>query len=76
MSRIATPGTYTLAEDRNVAPLMHYYKDELAAWLARVRGPAPTRLTLKPRPRAKGEATLAVLPRVRQLAARLRCAAL
>ena len=35
MSRIATPGTYTLAEDRNVAPLMHYYKDELAAWLAR-----------------------------------------
>ncbi|MGH9255099.1 MAG: carboxypeptidase regulatory-like domain-containing protein [Vicinamibacterales bacterium] len=60
MSRIATPGTYTLDEDRNVAPLMHYYKDELAAYLARVRGPVPNRLALKPRPRPQGEETLAV----------------
>ena len=60
MSRIATPGTYTLDEDRNVAPLMHYYKDELAAYLARVRGPASSELVLKPRPRPQGEETLAV----------------
>ena len=60
MSRIATPGTYGLADDRNVAPLMHYYKDELAAYLARVRGPVPAKLTLKPRPRARGEETLAL----------------
>ena len=60
MSRIATPGTYTLDEDRNVAPLMHYYKDELAAYLARVRGPASSKLTLKLRPRPQGEETLAV----------------
>jgi len=60
MSRIATPGTYTLDEDRNVAPLMHYYKDQLAAYLARVRGPASPKLTLKPRPRPQGEETLAV----------------
>jgi hypothetical protein len=59
MSRIATPGTYTLDEDRNV-PLMHFYKDQLAEYLARARGPAPTKLTLKPRPRARGEETLAV----------------
>jgi streptogramin lyase len=60
MSRIATPGTYTLDEDRNVAPLMHYYKDQLAAYLARVRGPASPTLTLKPRPRPQGEETLAM----------------
>ena len=60
MSRIATPGTYTLAEDRNVAPLMHYYKDQLAEYLARVRGPVPMELELKPRPRPEGEETLAV----------------
>ena len=60
MSRIATPGTYTLDEDRNVAPLMHYYKDELAAYLARVRGPLPSTLALKTRPRPQGEETLAI----------------
>lgn len=60
MSRIATPGTYTLDEDRNVAPLMHYYKDQLAEYLARVRGPVPMKLALKPRPRPQGEETLAL----------------
>ncbi|OFW01160.1 MAG: hypothetical protein A3I61_07930 [Acidobacteria bacterium RIFCSPLOWO2_02_FULL_68_18] len=60
MSRIATPGTYTLDEDRNVAPLMHYYKDQLAEYLARVRGPSSPKLTLRPRPRPEGEETLAV----------------
>ena len=60
MSRISTPGTYSLAEDRNVAPLMHYYKDQLAEYLARVRGPVPMALELKPRPRPQGEETLAV----------------
>jgi len=60
MSRISTPGTYPLNEDRNVAPLMHYFKDDLAAYLARVRGPVPYKLQLKPRPRPRGEETLAV----------------
>jgi streptogramin lyase len=60
MSRISTPGTYPTNEDRNVAPLMHYFKDDLAAYLAKVRGPVPYALKLNPRPRPRGEETLAV----------------
>ena len=60
MSRINTPGTYSTSEDRNVQPVLHYFKDDLAAYLAKVRGPVPYPLKLKPRPRPKGEETLAV----------------
>jgi len=60
MSRIATPGTYGLAQDTNVAPVMNYFKDDLARYLTRVRGPESPKLALKPRPRPTGEETLGV----------------
>jgi streptogramin lyase len=60
MMRQSSVGIYSLDEDRNVMPLLHYWKDELAAWLAKVRGPVPYPLEFKPRPRPTGEETLAV----------------
>jgi streptogramin lyase len=53
-------GTYSTSQDTNVTPLLHYWKDDLAAWLAKVHGPIPFPLNYKPRPRPKGEETLAV----------------
>ena len=60
MMRQSSVGIYSIDEDRNVMPLLHYWKDELAAWLAKVRGPVPYPLEFKPRPRPTGEETLAV----------------
>ena len=60
MMRQSSIGTYSIDEDRNVMPLLDYWKDDLAAWLAKVRGPVPYPLELKPRPRPTGEETLAV----------------
>ena len=60
MMRQSSGGAYLTAEDRNVMPLMHYWKDELAAWLAKVRGPNSPPLKLRPRPRPRGDETLAV----------------
>ena len=51
MMRQSSVGIYSIDEDRNVMPLLHYWKDELAAWLAKVRGPVPYPLEFKPRPR-------------------------
>ncbi len=60
MMRQSSGGAYFTSEDRNVMPLLHYWKDDLAAYLAKVRGPKPYALTIKPRPRPKGDETLAV----------------
>ena len=60
MSKETSGGTYFTAEDRNPAPVLQYWKSELAAWLAKVRGPAPTALKYKTRPRPTGDAALAV----------------
>jgi streptogramin lyase len=60
MMRQSSGGAYLTSEERNVSPLMHYWKDDLAAWLAKVRGPASPALKLRPRPRPRGEETLAV----------------
>jgi streptogramin lyase len=60
MMRQSSGGAYFTAEERNVMPLMHYWKDDLAAWLAKVRGPNSPPLKLRPRPRPRGEETLAV----------------
>jgi streptogramin lyase len=60
MMRQSSAGNYSVAEDRNVMPLMHYWKDDLAAWLAKVRGPNSPPLKLRPRPRPRGQETLAV----------------
>jgi streptogramin lyase len=60
MSRISTAG-YDAKEDSQPNPLMVYFKEELAAYLAQVRGPGPSTLKPKPRPRPMGDETLAVI---------------
>ena len=56
MSRIATSGYVTspmspglAREDRAPSPLMDYYKERLAAYLAKVRGPEPSPMRFEPR---------------------------
>lgn len=68
MSRIATSGYVAspmsaglAREDRPPSPLMDYYKERLAAYLAKVRGPGPSPLRFEPRPRPTGDAILAVI---------------
>ena len=68
MSRIATSGYVAspmspglAQEDRPPSPLMDYYKERLAAYLARVRGPGPSPMNFVPRPRPTGDAILVVI---------------
>ena len=68
MSRIATSGYVAspmsaglAREDRPPSPLMDYYKERLAAYLAKVRGPGPSPMRFEPRPRPTGDAILAVI---------------
>ena len=68
MSRIATSGWVAspmapgpAREDRPPSPLMDYYKERLAAYLAKVRGPGPSPMNFVPRPRPTGDAVLAVI---------------
>ena len=68
MSRIATSGYVAnpmapglAQEDRPPSPLMDYYKERLAAYLAKVRGPGPSPMRFEPRPRPTGDAILAVM---------------
>jgi streptogramin lyase len=60
MSRIATSG-YGSRDDEVPNPLFEYYKDELAAYLAKVRGPGSSTMKLTPRARPKGEETMVVI---------------
>lgn len=60
MSRIATSG-YASSDDEVPNPLFEYYKDELAAYLAKVRGPGPSTMKLTARPRPRGEETMVVI---------------
>jgi len=60
MSRISTMG-YDATEDSQPNPLMEYYKEDLAAWLAKGRGPGGSGLKPKARPRPTGDETLAVI---------------
>ena len=48
-------------EDRAPSPLMDYYKERLAAYLAKVRGPGPSPMQFEPRPRPTGDAILTVI---------------
>lgn len=41
--------------------IMRHHRDELAAYLARMRGPGPSPMTFKPRPRPRGEAARVVV---------------
>ncbi len=68
MSRIATAGyvanvvgAAAATEDMAPNPLMDYYKERLARYLAKVRGPGPSPAKFVPRPRPTGEAILAVI---------------
>lgn len=60
MSRIATSG-YGSADDEVPNPIYEYYKDELAAYLAKVRGPGPSTMKPTARPRPRGEETLVII---------------
>lgn len=42
-------------------PLIRQYRDELAAYLAKIRGPGPMPMVLKPFPRPQGEAARVVI---------------
>ncbi|OFV97471.1 MAG: hypothetical protein A3F68_07570 [Acidobacteria bacterium RIFCSPLOWO2_12_FULL_54_10] len=42
-------------------PLIRYYKDEMAAYLAKMRGPGPSPMKFKPFPRPSGEAARVVI---------------
>ena len=43
------------------SPVIQHYKAELASYLARVRGPGPSALTLKPYPRPTGDAARVIV---------------
>jgi streptogramin lyase len=55
---MSTPGLVYTATNRN--PLMQHYKKDLAAYLAKVRGPQELK-TFKPHPRPSGDATQVVI---------------
>jgi streptogramin lyase len=68
MSRIATSGyaanalsSTAAGEDMAPNPLIDYYKERLARYLAKVRGPGVSPAKFTPRPRPTGEAVLAVI---------------
>lgn len=48
-------------KDRPPQPLIEYHEKELAAYLARMRGPGPSAMKFKLRPRPSGEAARAVI---------------
>ena len=60
MSGVWSYGRYEVGEDLNMAPISHYFRDELAAYLAKARGPMPSGVPLKVRPRPRGVEALAV----------------
>ena len=47
--------------DRAPIPLIRQYRDELAAYLAKVRGPGPSPIQFKPYPRPRGESARVVI---------------
>jgi streptogramin lyase/mono/diheme cytochrome c family protein len=59
MRDTVTSGNYN-GEDSAADPIIEYFKDDLAAYLAKVRGPGPTAMKFKLRPRPTGEAARAV----------------
>lgn len=60
MSRIQTSG-YGSSEDAVPNPLFQYYRDDLAKYLAKVRGPGPSTAKLTARRRPRGDETLVVI---------------
>ncbi|MBZ5661585.1 MAG: carboxypeptidase regulatory-like domain-containing protein [Acidobacteriia bacterium] len=59
MRDFTVSGNYN-GEDSPPQPIIEYFKPELAAYLAKVRGPGPTAMNFKVRPRPTGEAARVV----------------
>jgi streptogramin lyase len=60
LARMETINVYGKAGDPP-NPVIQHYKEELAAYLFRVRGPGPTELAIKPFPRPSGDAARVVV---------------
>src|SRR5579864_2879054 len=60
LARMETINVYGKAGEPP-SPIIQHYKDELAPYLAKVRGPGPSPLNIKPYPRPTGEAARAVV---------------
>jgi streptogramin lyase len=59
MRDFTVTGNYN-GEDSAAAPSIEYFKKDLAAYLAKVRGPGPTAMKFKVRPRPTGDAARVV----------------
>jgi streptogramin lyase/mono/diheme cytochrome c family protein len=59
MRDFTVTGNYN-GEDSPAAPTIEYFKKDLAAYLAKVRGPGPTAMKFKLRPRPRGDAARVV----------------
>ena len=59
MRDFTVTGNYN-GEDSPPQPIIEYFKPELAAYLAKVRGPGPSTMNFKVRPRPSGEAARVV----------------
>jgi virginiamycin B lyase len=69
MSKLANGGGNYGGPSQAPFPVINYYKKDLAAYLAEMRGPGPSPMQIKPQPRPSGDAAMAVvteyaLPRV------------
>lgn len=61
MSREVGAGRPPMGLDQPPMPAVNYFKPELAAYLAKMRGPGTSPMKLKARPRPTGDAALAVV---------------
>jgi streptogramin lyase len=60
MKQVNVLGTYSAPPGRKPNPNIQFHQQELAAYLARARGPGPTSMKFKLRPRPSGEAARVV----------------
>jgi virginiamycin B lyase len=60
MKQVNVLGTYQAAPQRKPNPNIEFHQKELAAYLARARGPGPTSMKFELRPRPSGEAARVV----------------
>ncbi len=61
MSKMVNGGGNYGGPDQAPFPVIHYYKKDLAAYLAEMRGPGPSPMHPTPRPGPKDEAAMAVI---------------
>jgi streptogramin lyase len=61
MSKLTLPDMNFGGVDYPQIPAFQYYRDELSAYLAEMRGPGPSPMQISPRARPSGEAAMAVV---------------